>query len=230
MIESLPSWIEWLFLATCASTIVLFHYTHGKPKWITTLIIVWSAIQGFVAYSGFYQITNTMPPRFALLLLPSTAAIILGLLPRARAWIRAHRRGYASTFLHIIRIPVEIVLLYLYYYGTIPELMTFEGRNFDILAGLTAPLVGWLYIRGKLTKSLLLGWNIVCLFLVCFILANGILSAELPFQQFAFDQPNRAVNYFPFVLLAGTIVPLVIYTHLNDILDLYRSMRTSNSN
>ena len=114
--------------------------------------------------------------------------------------------------------PVEVTLLNLYFDGMVPTLMTFEGMNFDVLAGITAPIVGILLLKGKISRVTLLSWNLVGIILVSTILVIGILSAELPFQQFAFDQPNRAVNYFPFILLPATIVSIVFYTHLTDIL------------
>lgn len=98
--------------------------------------------------------------------------------------------------------------------------MTFKGRNFDIIMGITAPIVGLLLLIQKLNKKALLVWNYIGLVLILFILANGILSAELPFQQFGFEQPNRGINYFPFILLPATIVPIVIWTHLSDIIKL----------
>ncbi|MFC3880071.1 hypothetical protein ACFOSV_07785 [Algoriphagus namhaensis] len=130
-----------------------------------------------------------------------------------------------STFLHAVRLPVEIVLYGLFTHQMIPELMTFEGRNFDILMGITAPIIGWLVIKKNINKKILLAWNVIGLCLVLFILGNGILSAELPFQQFGFEQPNRAINYFPFVLLPATIVPIVIWTHLIDILKLRKEIK-----
>ncbi len=95
--------------------------------------------------------------------------------------------------------------------------MTFAGRNFDILAGITAPIFDFLFIKNIISKNVMIFWNIISLCLVLFILINGILSAELPFQQFAFDQPNRAIAFFPYILLPATVVPLVVYTHLTDI-------------
>jgi hypothetical protein len=70
-----------------------------------------------------------------------------------------------------------------------------------------------------------LAWNSIGLCFILFILFNGVLSAELPFQQFAFDQPNKAINYFPFILLPATIVPIVIWTHLSDILKLINELK-----
>ena len=77
----------------------------------------------------------------------------------------------------------------------------FEGGNFDIIAGITSPVVGFLFIKKVLGNLFLILWNILCLGLVLFIMAIGTLSAEMPFQQFAFDQPNTAMIYFPFILL-----------------------------
>ncbi|MFT4681083.1 MAG: hypothetical protein ACI9YU_000920, partial [Flavobacteriales bacterium] len=125
-----------------------------------------------------------------------------------------------STFLHTVRIPVEICLFLLFSHGMVPELMTFEGRNFDILAGITAPVIGFLFLKNWIGTKGMIAWNAVSLGLVLFILVNGVLSTELPFQQFAFDQPNRAMMYVPFVLLPATVVPIVVFTHITDILKL----------
>jgi hypothetical protein len=46
------------------------------------------------------------------------------------------------------------------------------------------------------------------------IVLTAILSAPLPIQQLAFEQPNIAVMYFPFVYLPGFIVPIVLFSHL----------------
>lgn len=218
MIELLPNWIDVLFSLTVVATIIFFYFSNGKAKLATAIIVLWSIIQSVLAYQGFYQNATAMPPRFALVLVPSTLFIIYGLLPRQQRWLLKNRNSRISTFLHTVRLPVEIVLFGLFTHKMVPELMTFEGRNFDIIMGITAPVIGFLLIRGKLNKKILLTWNVVGLILVSFILFNGLLSAELPFQQFAFEQPNRAVAYFPFVLLPATVVPIVIWTHISDII------------
>ena len=227
MIENLPSWISLIFIVTCLFTIGLFRYSNGKPKKLTLLIIIWSIIQSVLAYLGFYQITDTIPPRFGFVLIPTTLLIIYGLFPKQQKWFFTHRDTKISTFLHSVRLPVEIVLFGLFTHKMIPELMTFEGRNYDILMGITAPIIGWLFMKQKLSRKALLAWNIIGLTLVLFILFNGILSAELPFQQFGFEQPNRGINYFPFVLLPATIVPIVIWIHLSDIIKLSKEIKTT---
>ncbi len=119
------------------------------------------------------------------------------------------------TLLHSVRILVELVLFWLFVHGAVPELMTFEGRNFDIIAGITAPLIYVLaFKKHEINKKLLLVWNLISLLLLLNIEINAALSAPLPFQQFAFDQPNVAILYFPFVWLPSCIVPLVLLSHL----------------
>lgn len=230
MVENLPNWIESLFLITWVLTVGLFYYSNGKPTKLTLLIILWSILHSVLAYFGFYQITDSLPPRFGLVLIPSALLIVFGLLPKQRKWALNHRDMKFSTFLHTVRLPVEIVLYGLFTHQMIPELMTFEGRNFDILMGITAPIIGWLFFKKKINKKKVLGWNVMGLCLVIFILGNGILSAELPFQQFSFEQPNRAINYFPFVLLPATIVPIVVWTHLIDILKLRKEIKKTSQN
>jgi hypothetical protein len=93
--------------------------------------------------------------------------------------------------------------------------MTFDGSNFDILAGLTAPLVYYqAFVRKKLTQRMLLLWNIACLGLLINIVLTAILAAPTPFQQTAFDQPNIAISYFPFIWLPSVVVPIVLIAHL----------------
>jgi hypothetical protein len=177
--------------------------------------VAWLAIQGVVGFMGFYTVTDTLPPRFALLVLPPLLFIILLFTTKkGRAFIDS-TDPRMLTWLHVVRVPVELVLLWLFVYGKVPQLMTFEGRNFDIVSGLTAPLIAYAgYTRKKLSKTVLITWNLLCLALLFNIVFNAVLSAPTPFQQFAFDQPNVAVFYFPYIWLPCCIVPLVLFSHL----------------
>lgn len=227
MIENLPNWINLTFLLTVIFAISIFHYSNGQPKKLTWIIVIWSLLQSILAFIGFYKNTSLIPPRFLLVLIPAFTFLIYGLSNKPRSWILQNRRTQRSTFLHTVRIPVEIVLFYLYSYSMIPELMTFEGRNFDILAGITAPIVGLLWVKKSIGRKTLIAWNFLALGLVLFILFNGVLSSELPIQMFGFEQPNKAINYFPFILLPATVVPLVIYTHITDIVKLWNEEKVA---
>jgi hypothetical protein len=222
MIENLPNWINWLFLLTVILTVGVFHFANGKPTKLTFFTLIWSLLHSILAYTGFYEKTDLIPPRFLLILILVLLFIIFGLTKKRLNWITQKRRTDLSTFLHTIRIPVEIILFYLFMDKMLPELMTFEGRNFDILAGISAPLIGILWLKKIINRNALIIWNVFGLFLILFVFINGILSSELPIQIFGFEQPTKAINYFPFVLLPATIVPIVIYTHITDIIRLWK--------
>ena len=101
---------------------------------------------------------------------------------------------------------------------TIPVNMTFEGRNFDILSGITSIIIYYLgFPKNKVNKKLLLIWNCICLYLLLNIIFNAVFSLNTPFQKFGFEQPNIALLYFPFVLLPTCIVPIVLFSHLASI-------------
>jgi hypothetical protein len=131
------------------------------------------------------------------------------------------------TYLHVVRVPVEIVLLWLFLNHAVPQLMTFEGRNFDIIAGITAPVIAYYGLsKGKLNRQIILLWNWVCLALLANIVINALLSAPSPLQKFAFDQPNIAIINFPFSWLPTFIVPIVLFAHLTSIRQLTKKRYT----
>jgi hypothetical protein len=186
-------------------------------------------MQAIVGLSGFYTITDTMPPRFLLLVLPPLFFIIcLFVTAKGRQYLDSLDTKFL-TILHIVRVPVELVLFWLFINKAVPELMTFEGRNFDIFSGITAPVIFYFgFIKQQVGRKIILLWNIVCLGLLINIVVNAVLSAPFPFQKFAFDQPNIAVLYFPFVWLPCCIVPLVLLSHLATIRQLLNKQKKIN--
>jgi hypothetical protein len=181
-------------------------------------------IVGFLGYSGFYRVQDALPPRFLFLLATGILFVIAYLLSGRGQKFSLELSLKWLTALHVVRIPIEIVLYYVFVEGYIPELMTFEGYNFDILSGITAPFVYYFaFVKNWIGKRGLLIWNFICLGLLINILFIAVLSAQTPIQQLAFDQPNIGVTYFPFVWLPAVIVPIVLFSHLAGI---YRLQRT----
>lgn len=210
-----PLFVSIAFGLTTVLTISLFFLAARRKAMVLVPALIWLAIQAALSLKGFYMVTDTIPPRFLLLIGPPLLLI---------AWMFLSRKGKNFmdeldlkylTLLHVIRIPVELVLFALYIQRLVPELMTFEGRNFDILSGITAPLVYYfVFIRKRSADGLLLFWNAICLLLLFNIVIHAILSLPTAFQQIAFDQPNVAILYFPFVFLPACVVPLVLFSHL----------------
>jgi hypothetical protein len=216
--ENLPLYIPLVFGLTTLLAVAVFYKATQYSSSFLLLLLVWTGLQAILGLTGFYRVFSSFPPRFPLLLVPPIVLIVvLFTTQRGKMFIDSLDLGTLTLF-SIVRIPVEIVLFWLFVQKAIPELMTFEGRNFDILAGLSAPfLYYFVFVKRTWSKTVLLVWNFSCLALLTNIVVNAILSAPSPFQQFAFDQPNIGVLYFPFVWLPSCIVPLVFFSHFVSI-------------
>ena len=216
--EQLPGDIYVVFILTTLLTVWLFCKAADYSKPLAIVILLWLLLQAVVSLSGFYTVTSVMPPRFGLLLLPPVVGIVsLFFFKKGKKFIDRFNVK-TLTLLHIVRIPVELTLYWLYLHKAIPEIMTFAGRNFDILCGLTASLVYYFtYVKSVFGRKTLMAWNIACLFLLANIVVIAVLSAPFPFQRFGFGQPSIALFYFPFVWLPCCIVPVALLAHLVSI-------------
>lgn len=225
--EQIPNYLNIFFGLTTLFTIGIFYWAANQSKFTLIILLSWMILQFIIGTTGFYTITEGIPPRFLLLVLPPF--IFIGVLfstTNGRLFIDGLNLRIL-TMLHIVRIPVELVLYGLYVYKAVPELMTFEGRNYDIVSGLTAPIIYYLgFVKKQFNTRLLLIWNFICLGLLFNIVVHAVLSAPFPFQQLAFDQPNIAVLHAPFNGLPSCVVPLVLLSHLAAIRQLLRSKAT----
>lgn len=216
--ENIPSFIGTIFVLTTILTIIIFFRAANKNKPVLIILLAWMTLQGLIGQTDFLTKTDAMPPRLALMVLPTILIIILLFLTSGGRKFIDNLNIKSLTLLHIVRIPVEIVLLLLSVHNLVPDIMTYEGSNFDILSGLTAPFIYYLVFHRKLLNNkVLLTWNFICLGLLFNIVIIAILSAPFPFQQFGLDQPNVAVLHFPFSWLPTVIVPLVLLAHLTAI-------------
>jgi hypothetical protein len=195
---------------------------------LSTAVIVgfllWLILQAYLANSGFYLKVSSEPFRFLLAAPPAILFIAsIFISKNGRSWIET-LSIQKLTVIHLVRIPVEITLYWFYLSKMIPELMTFSGRNFDILAGLTAPIIYYLvFIKKVIGKRGLLLWNFICLGLLLNIIISAVLSVPTSFQQLAFDQPNIAILHFPLVWLPTFVVPIVLFSHFATIYRLLQS-------
>ena len=215
MIEGLPIYIFILFGLTVVASIWAF-YLATKSKFFLILAIVWTLLQSILGFIGLYQDTESLPPKIMLFGVFPTLVLILAifLTEKGRSFIDNINLKYLTSF-HTIRIPVEVVLFLLYYQGLVSKYMTFEGTNFDLFSGITAPLIAFIaFQKTEIKNKLLLGWNVLCLLLLLNVVITAIFSIPSPFQKLSFDQPNIAVLYFPFNLLPTVIVPIVFFAHL----------------
>lgn len=234
MIENLPTFISIAFLLTTVITLVLFYWvikssnnetTRKKADFVLLGFIIWLIIQGFLTFNNVYNSeTSSFPPKIVLFgVAPLIFTIILLFVTKKGLQFIDSLLLENITYLNSVRIPVEIVLYWLFFHKAVPELMTFTGRNFDILAGITAPFIAYFgFKKGMLSRKIILIWNFISLGLLVNIVVNAVLSIPSPVQKFAFDQPNIAVLNFPFSWLPIFIVPIVLFGHLVSIRQLIK--------
>ncbi len=226
-----PIWISALFIVCTGLTAWLLgrlvRRSDGSSTRYWLLVGVWLGIQAGLGMAGFYQTNlDALPPRLVVGGIMPAVVIIMGLLFSAsgRRWMS--RLALADlAAISVVRVGVEVGLAGLAAFRLVPELMTFHGRNFDILAGLTAPVVAWLWPRGQLSRAGLLVWNVAALGLLANIVVLALLAAPSPIQQLAFEQPNVAVLRFPYVWLPTFIVPVVLFSHLASLYRLWFAAR-----
>ncbi len=238
MIPNLPIYIASLFALTTIATLLLFTWTirnsnteqtRNKATPICIAFILWLLLQAVLTLNNSYNLdTTSFPPKILLTgILPAIITIIIAFSTQKGRQFIDSLPLKNLTYLNIVRIPVEIVLYWLFLNKTIPELMTFEGRNFDILAGITAPIIAYFGLtKTTLSRQTILLWNFICLALLLNIVINALLSAPSPIQKFAFDQPNIAILNFPFSWLPTFIVPIVLFGHLTSIRQLFKQKIT----
>ncbi|SDW48610.1 hypothetical protein SAMN05444410_10393 [Hydrobacter penzbergensis] len=217
--ENVPAYVGIIFGLTTLLTIYFFALATTQMRLVLSILFIWLAAQAVISITGFYyRNTHAQPPAFLLATLPNMLVIlVLFITKRGRTFIDGMNLK-VLTILHIIRIPVEIVLLWLCMHKVVPQIMTFEGRNFDILSGISAPFIYYIAFRKETyNKWVLLVWNIICLILLINIVSIAILSAPFAFQRFGLDQPNIAVLYFPYIWLPACVVPVVLLSHLASI-------------
>lgn len=213
--QNVPVIISILFVIITLLTVWQFYNAANKSKTVIVCLSIVLILQAAIALSGFYRVTQTFPPRFVLLIGPGIIfSVIMLFTKQGKAFIDSLNLK-KLTLLHTLRIPVEITLYFVCLAKLIPGLMTFEGNNYDILSGLTAPIIFYfVFVSKKLNNKALLVWNFICLGLLINVLVIAILSAQTPFQKLALDQPNIGVTFFPFVWLPAVVVPIVFLSHL----------------
>ena len=230
--EQVPVYVSVVFMITTFVTVgIFFNGIRSVPASIASRVLLfavpfWLIFQFFLSRTGFYQNNTVLPPRILAFGVGPTLLLIAVLMIAARRSLISSLPLTVLSIIHIVRIPVELTLAWLAEAKVVPELMTFHGTNFDILSGLTAPLAFYLAARKDRAGRIgLLVWNLAALALVLNIVITAILCLPTPFQRFAFDQPNIAVLYAPFVWLPTVIVPIVFFCHFASLYKLLTGNR-----
>lgn len=174
----------------------------------------WLALTATLADRGFFDDFYSLPPHMLLAIGPPLL-VVLGLTFAGRldALLAALPRSWpvgAQTF----RIVVELVLWRLAVAGVAPEIMTFTGRNVDILVGLSAPLVAYFcFVRRAWPERVAVWWNVAGIVILLNVVVHAQLSAPTRFRMFETDPPTTFIGDLPYIWLPAFLVPLAWLLH-----------------
>jgi small-conductance mechanosensitive channel len=173
----------------------------------------WLATTWQVAASGVLRQWERTPPPFAMLI--AAVAVLAVLLPStpfggrlARAvpvWVLVAVQGF--------RLPLELAMHAMAERGVMPAQMSYTGRNFDIITGITALIVAPLVARGIGGRRLVAIWNVLGLGLVLNVVVVAMLSTPT-FRVFGDDALNTWVADPPYVWLPAVLVLAAVAGHL----------------
>jgi len=203
-----------IFLLTVLGVGAAIVRASERPAYTVLGLSAWLGFASLLATSGWLGGFDARPPHFFLFMLPTFAATLALAFSRGGARA-ADRIGFAAlTAFQVFRVPVEWVLFALHRDGRVPVQMSFEGWNFDVLTGLSAPLVAWLVARGRIGRRGLLAWNCAGLALLANIVGIAVLSTPTPLRTFWNEPANTFVAGWPWIWLPGFLVPAALLGHL----------------
>ncbi len=176
-------------------------------------LVVWMIFISALSIRGFFSDFSGFPPKIGIILIVPLVSILTITFSKTAKEIASHIPVQNIIRLQVFRAFVEILLWMLLIQNLLPVQMSFEGRNFDILAGITAPFIAYLYAKKNIGKKAAILWNILGLLLLFNIVAIAVLSLPTPFRVFMNEPANTIVARFPIIWLPGFLVPLAYGLH-----------------
>jgi hypothetical protein len=176
--------------------------------------------------TSYYTIATLL---FMLLVITLFCLLIYGLHYALQkvAWAQG-RKKRVFLYMQSFRVLMELILWLAFLDNIIPIQMTFEGLNYDILVGLTAPVVAYFCFTRKIwPRSVAIVWNFFGLGLLLNIVVISVLSAPVPFRMFMNEPANTFVAGVPFVWLPAFVVPMAYWMHILSIKQLIADRKTN---
>lgn len=199
------------------------------PNYTSVLYIVifgmltWLAGTMMLAEKRFFADFHSFPPKMLLVLGLPLLLIVILMLNKSFKELIDELSPKSLIYVQSFRILVEVALWLLFKEEICPAQMTFEGWNFDILAGISAPIVGFLaFGQGRNNKVLAIIWNFIGLALLLVIMATAILSMP---QIDVFKPWNTFLAFWPMVWLPAFVAPFALLVHLLSLRQLFSKDR-----
>lgn len=191
---------------------------------IGLILVVWIGYMSAVSLTGIFM-NASLPPRILLfLVIPSFILFIIFFRSRSFKNIVDHVPHNWIVNFQSFRIIVELLIYGCFTAGILPKQATFAGYNYDILIGITAPLMAFLFLRGaNPPRGIMLLWNaagfITLAIVVSVIITHAYFPALWGLKESILSQGFGA---FPYTLLAGFLMPIAVFMHIFSLIKLAR--------
>lgn len=210
------------FFPVVIAVVLSFAFGRRAGPLVAGAIALWFALSFALSQLGVFAQFEALPPRLPMAVL---GAIALGvLLSRVRAvrerldempaWWPVAFQGF--------RFPLELMLFALFTRGLMPRQMTFEGSNFDVLVGVTAPVMAWLIAKGRASRGVQMAWQLGAIGLLLNVVRVAVTSAPGPLHLEWPGEPLTVVASWPFALVPTFLVPMAALGHVAAVRRLLR--------
>jgi hypothetical protein len=180
-------------------------------------LIAWLGATAALAQSGVLSDWTARPPRWPLL--PLTALGTFLLLSRTFTFQRllAELPPWQPVALQTFRIGVELAFWRFNVEGIAPVQVTFEGRNFDGLVGLTAPIVAAGIAFGWFGPRMTIAWNLFGLTMLVNAIGTVATSTPGPLHLNWPGEPFTVIATWPIIWIPAFLAPVGIFLHIVSI-------------
>lgn len=190
---------------------VMGRYIIFSVAWITYVCIM--------AGSDFLADFSLPPKMVVFIVMPALLMVAVFFSMKKAATIISSYPIALLVYYQSFRIIVELLLWGLYKEGVGPDLVTFEGCNFDILAGFTAPIIAYLaYSKKVLSHRAVIAWNIAGLLLLVNVVTIFITLVVKPTLWGYTEVPiSYDFTRVPYIFVAGMFMPTAVFMHVFSI-------------
>lgn len=189
----------------------------GRTRLVSILTalaaVSWMAVTWVAGQIGILRNWNQNPPPFGFFLAAIAALAVIIAFSRLGRNLATFIPLWALVAVQSFRLPLELAMHAMYQRGIMPRQMSYSGRNFDIVTGITAIIVAILVGTGRGGTKLIALWNVLGLALLINIVTIAILSTPR-FRYFGDEHLNIWVTYVPFVWLPAVMVLAALAGHL----------------
>jgi len=194
----------------------------------TVLVASLLAWQIYILALGQTELLNNfeLPPRFVILLIfPAflfTAIFIYK--NRNNSWLHHIPKSWL-IYIQGFRIAVETLFVFSVAEGILHPNVTIEGYNYDMLLGLSAPVVAFLAFGRKIiSENMVIVWNYLGLLVLASVIFVFVTTIFVP--QFYGSPVNLMpieFTYYPYTLVAGFLMPVAVFIHVLSIVQLNKA-------